>query len=266
MQLFFRKIGKNKPALIILHGLYGASDNWMSVAKYWSIEYEVYLVDLRNHGQSPHSKEHTYAAMREDLLELMDENKIQKGIIVGHSMGGKLAMRLAMDNPERLNMLVVIDIAPKNYTFQDNDNISHHKVILNSMLGLDLKQFQKREEINKALLEILPEERTRQLIMKNIKRNKDHSFSWKLNLSVINSEILNIMQGFSDNEIREGIIGFPVLFVQGEKSEYIQKTDKKRINKIFPFAEIKTISNVGHWIHSEKPQQLSNIVLQFLEK
>jgi len=266
MNLFYRKLGENKPALIVLHGLYGASDNWVSIAKTWQNDYEVYLVDLRNHGRSPHSLVHTYESMRDDVLELMDAQSIRKAIIVGHSMGGKVAMRMAMDKPERINALLVVDIAPKNYSIDLDKNVARHQKILKAMLELDLPKIKKREDVNKLLESAISEERTRQFIMKNLKRNKNQSFSWKLNVEVIAKEILNITKGFSDNQITKNISGFPVLFIKGEKSDYIQSVDSERITEIFPSSEIEIIQNAGHWIHSEQPEKLSNLVLDFLEQ
>ncbi len=266
MNLFYRKLGENKPVIIVLHGLYGASDNWLSIAKTWQKDYEIYLVDLRNHGRSPHSSNHTYESMRNDVLELMDSNRIRKAIIVGQSMGGKVAMQIAMDYPERVNALVIVDISPKDYSLENDENVARHQKILAAMLSLDLSQIKKREDINELLVLTIPEERTRQFIMKNLKRNRDQTFSWKLNIGVIAKEILNITKGFSDNEIQKNISGFPVLFIRGEQSNYIQNTDVKRIAEIFPSAEIETIRNAGHWIHSEQPELLSNLVIDFLEE
>jgi pimeloyl-ACP methyl ester carboxylesterase len=265
MELFYRKLGEHKPALIILHGLYGASDNWMNLAKSWSSDYEVYLVDLRNHGQSPHSKIHTFQAMRDDLIEFMDAQSIKKAVILGHSMGGKVAMRLAMDYPERLNALIVVDIAPKDYTIDNDENVFGHLKIIKGMMGLDLSLLKKREDVNDVLADAIPEQRTRQFIMKNLKRNKDQSFSWKLNLKVISDDIMKITAGFADHNIYRNITGFPVLFIRGGRSKYIQDSDKERILEVFPMAEIKTIVDAGHWIHAEQAEQLSEMVLEFLE-
>lgn len=264
MQLFFKKIGDHKPALIILHGLYGASDNWMNIGKIWADYFDVYLVDLRNHGRSPHSDLHTYPAMAEDIIELMNAQQIHKAVIVGHSMGGKVAIRLAMNYPSRINGLIVIDIAPKNYSLVNDENIAHHQKILEGMLSINLSLLQKREDVNSLLRTSIPEERTRQFIMKNLKRNKNQSFSWKLNLKVISEEIINITKGFSDDEIVKDLYGFPVLFVKGALSKYIEEADLERIYEIFPVAELQSISNTGHWIHAEQPAALSEMVLEFL--
>ncbi len=266
MKLFYRKIGEHKPVLIILHGLYGASDNWMSIAKTWSTNYEIFLVDLRNHGQSPHSNIHSYKAMRDDILKLMNDCKIKKAIVLGHSMGGKVAMRLAMDNPERINNLIVVDIAPKNYELINDQNVSKHQKILKGMLALDLKLLKRRKDISQLLSASISNEKTKQFIMKNLKRNKDQSFSWKLNVETINKEILNITKGFSENEIKKNISGFPVLFIKGEKSNYILEEDYKQILDIFPTAEFEVIRNAGHWIHAEQPEIISTLVKGFLEE
>lgn len=265
MELFFRKVGENKPALIIMHGLYGASDNWMNIAKIWSLSYEVFLLDLRNHGRSPHSDIHTYQAMRDDVLAFMDQNDIQKAILVGHSMGGKVAMHIAMKAPERVNALVVVDIAPKNYTRNNDENVGRHESILKSMMGLDLNTVKRREDINQILSSSIPEERTRLFIMKNLKRSKSQSFEWKLNLPVIDAEILNITKGFDNEDILLNTTGFPVLFIRGERSKYIQDEDEDRLLEFFPFSDIETISDAGHWIHAEQPEALSEMVLEFLE-
>lgn len=265
MELFFRKVGENKPALIIMHGLYGASDNWMNIAKLWSSSYEVFLLDLRNHGRSPHSDDHTYQAMRDDVITFMDAQNIQKAIIVGHSMGGKVAMHIAMKVPERINALIVVDIAPKNYTVENDENVARHDRILNSMHSLDLEKLKRREDINQFLSTAIPEERTRLFIMKNLKRTKQQTFEWKLNLPIIYKEILNITKGFDDEDIVLNTTGFPVLFIRGERSKYIQDKDEDRILEFFPFADIETIENAGHWIHAEQPEALSEMLIEFLE-
>lgn len=264
MELFAKKIGDNKPALVVLHGLYGASDNWMTIGKIWSENYEVYLLDLRNHGRSPHSDIASYQAMRDDVIEFLDANRIQKAIIVGHSMGGKVAMHIAMAFPERINSLIVVDIAPKNYQINTDENVVRHQKILKGMLELNLSDIHRRDDINELLSDSIAEVKTRQFIMKNLKRNKDQTFSWKLNLHVIAKEILNITAGFSKEEIVKNITGFPVFFIKGELSNYIIEQDEDAILDIFPIAEIETIAGVGHWIHSEKPDELSNMVLEFL--
>ncbi|MBN2669812.1 MAG: alpha/beta fold hydrolase [Bacteroidales bacterium] len=264
MQLFYRKIGEGNPALIILHGLYGASDNWMTIAKVWSEKFDVFAVDLRNHGQSPHSKIHTYQAMRDDVLELMDELNIKKAVIVGHSMGGKVAMRIAMDQPERINALVVVDIAPKNYTPEADDHTKKHLSIVQGMLSIPLQEFDKRETIDQWLMDYIKEPRTRQFIMKNLKRNKDNSFEWKLNIKVIADNLLGITGGFSNQNIYRNITGFPVLFIKGALSTYILPSDKERIEEIFPASEMFIAPEAGHWVHAEQGEWLSETVLKFL--
>jgi pimeloyl-ACP methyl ester carboxylesterase len=264
MELFYRRVGADKPAMVIIHGLYGASDNWMSLAKIWSEHFTVYVVDQRNHGQSPHSAIHTYSAMCDDILELLDHQKINKAVILGHSMGGKTAMRLAMDYPQRVEALVVIDIAPKNYTLATDQQVAAHHQILDGLNALDLSQIQRREQVEMALNSAIPEERTKQFIMKNLKRRSEGGFEWKLNLKVLTEQMPSIAEGFYSHEINRHITGFPVLFIKGENSPYIKPTDHNLILDIFPTADIVSIPNAGHWIHAEAPEILAQTVINYL--
>ena len=264
MQLFFRKIGNGETALIILHGLYGASDNWLTLGKKWSEFYTVYLLDLRNHGQSPHSNIHSYQAMQDDVLHFMNDNKIPDAIILGHSMGGKVAMHLALNSPQHVKALIVVDIAPKNYTALNASSLNQHKAIIRSMLNINLEKLRKRADINTLLASSIPEKRIRQFIMKNLKRNPDQSFSWKLNLEVLFREIGNLTQGFPTPQDVEAVSSFPVLFVRGEQSNYILKSDEPTILNYFPLAKIQSIPNAGHWLHAEQTELFEKLVLAFL--
>ncbi len=263
MELHYNKIKAKKTALIILHGLYGTADNWLTIAKDWSQHFTVYLVDLRNHGRSPHCEKMDYNVMSDDIIELMDKEKISKAIILGHSMGGKVAMHVAMKQPTRLNALIVVDIAPKNYQYDVDGNVKRHLQIIKGMQSLDLSEIKKRNDVNELLKDSIPEERTRQFIMKNLKRNKN-GFQWKLNIDVISKELKAILEGFSDSEHLKPIQGFPVLFVKGAKSQYIQDHDLDTISRLFPSYELEEIENTGHWIHTEQPEALKEMVLDFL--
>ena len=151
MKLFHREFKNNGPHLIIMHGLYGASDNWISIARMMEEHFHIFLIDLRNHGRSPHSNTHDYKSMAEDLLLFFDDNNIDKAIVAGHSMGGKTAMYFTLNNPQRVSKLVVIDIAPKPYNRPDNSlQISNdHATIINSMLETDLSEVSSRKEIDR---------------------------------------------------------------------------------------------------------------------
>lgn len=265
MDLFFRKFGDGPP-LIILHGLYGSSDNWVSIGRKLSANYEVYLVDQRNHGKSPHSPQHNYHLLKEDLLEFMDKQSIAKAIILGHSMGGKTAMFFAVDYPERVNNLIVVDISPISYKNTKTTQLLSHSTIINAMYNVDFKHVKNREDIDQMLSSSIPSKRVRQFLLKNVSRTKDNQFKWSLNLESISNELENIMDGLTIENFKDGngITGFPVLFIKGEKSDYIKSSDRKAIETVFPFAEIEIIPNAGHWLHAEQPKLFLKIIQKFL--
>lgn len=263
MKLFFRKYGQGPP-LIIIHGLYGSSDNWVSIGRKLAQNFEVFIIDQRNHGKSPHSNDHNYELLKEDLLEFMDSHSIEKAIIIGHSMGGKTAMFFAADYPERISALIIADISPRSYKDTDSSQLLAHNTIINAMYNIDFYGISSRDEINDILSKSIPEIRVRQFLLKNIKRTKHNEYSWSLNIKAIKYELINIMDGLKNDQPE--IIGFPVLFLKGEKSEYIQEKDRAMILNIFPFADIETIPNAGHWLHAEQPdiflQKVADFILQ----
>lgn len=267
MKLFYRKYGETGPPLIIVHGLYGASDNWVTVARELSAHYEVFVVDQRNHGESPHDNVHTYEAMRNDLLTFMDEHRIKKAVLLGHSMGGKTVMSLAMTNPERVSAMIVVDIAPVSYNDLAVSSVmtANHAKMIDAMLEIDVGSMESREEVSHALAGKIGSERIRMFLLKNLTRNREKKFCWKINLPVLKEYLEEIMDGLeTDKYIRKGgITGFPVLFIRGENSDYIQPKDHDTIRRLFPAAEIVSIPNSGHWVHAEQPELLIKTVTYF---
>lgn len=265
MELFFRKFGQG-PALIIIHGLYGSSDNWFTIGKKLSEHFEVFLIDQRNHGQSPHSEEHCYECLKEDLLEFMNQHAIDKAVIIGHSMGGKTAMYFSKDYPERITSLVVVDISPLSYLKATSTQLLQHNTILNALNYIDFSKISSREQVDEILSETIPQKYVRQFLLKNIKRTKDNKFYWGINIKTLKNKLFNIIDGFDIANFEGGksITGFPVLFIRGEKSEYILKGDIEAIAKIYPYADLETIPNAGHWVHAEQPEIFLKSVLQFL--
>jgi pimeloyl-ACP methyl ester carboxylesterase len=261
MKLFFRKYGSGPP-LVILHGLYGSSDNWAAIAGKLSSDFTVILPDLRNHGQSPHSNVHSYDAMADDLNELMNELVPGNFILAGHSMGGKTAINFALRWPEKLNGLVIIDVSPFGSADPQNPFFTEHKEILESILSLNPGSATSRNEIEKTLSEHIHSERTRSFIMKNLKRRAEGNFEWKLNAPALLSNLPLITDGVIGKEDNIfPVSGFPVIFVRGGNSNYIIPDDFKGILKIFPSAELITIRDAGHWIHAEKPDEIAQIFL-----
>jgi len=264
MQLFYRKLGKGMP-FIILHGLYGSSDNWISVARELSVNLEVWLIDLRNHGRSPHHKDHTYEIMVDDLYEFVNEHKLKKFVLLGHSMGGKLAMHFADSHPELLSHLIIIDIAPKSYLFSidiQSDTLNH-KQIMEGMLAMDFSGITNREEIDLHLTKLVPNDKIRHFLMKNIKRKQDMSFDWSLNIEALYLNLNNILCELKVNS-KKSLEKLPVLFVKGSDSEYINKLDLEDINTIFPMAKLEIIKDAGHWLHIEKPDLLIKTIKEFI--
>ena len=269
MELFFRKYGESGPPLIIVHGLYGASDNWISIARDLADRFEVYVVDQRNHGRSPHSDIHDYPAMREDLREFMESQDIKKAVLIGHSMGGKTVMSFAEAWPEKVQALISVDIAPKSYhnLALASRTAPNHTNLIDAMLKLDLSKIESREEADRALAESIGSERVRSFLLKSLRRKSDGTFEWRINLEAISNNMEAIFAGMDREAIaaRGGITGFPALFISGGDSEYIRVTDHQAIREIFPAAEFVTIPGAGHWVHVEQPDLLIKTIRYFLD-
>lgn len=268
MNLFCRKLGQGE-AIIILHGLYGSSDNWMSIAKVLSQNYTVYLPDMRNHGKSPHSDIHNYEVMANDVFEFMDSVLLDRAIIIGHSMGGKTAINFANKHPEKVSRLIVVDISPKSYLNKPEYNVylKFHKNIMESLIDLSLEEYKTRDELFVALRKKIPDVHVRHFLLKNIKRDPKKGFYWQLNLNVLNQNLIGLMDGISiENYKGDSLSELPVLFIKGEDSGYIKEDDFEHLNTLFPLSNIVTISNAGHWVHAEQPERFIEVLLRFLEK
>ncbi|MFN8257900.1 MAG: alpha/beta fold hydrolase [Bacteroidales bacterium] len=264
MKLFFRKYGTGYP-LVILHGLYGSSDNWVSIARALENSFSVWLLDARNHGRSPHNEHHNYPEMAQDVYEFFIEHKIEKAAVIGHSMGGKTAMYFADSYSPYISHLLILDIAPKAYSDSTNNfrfQINHKK-ILETIQSINLNAFNKREDIENQLLKYLDDITITRFLMKNIKRNHSMKFEWLMNVEALLNNITNISVGFmpSQNKNRDKI---PVLFVRGEKSDYINQTDIEEIKRLYTNVSIKTIKGAGHWLHVDAPLELTGIIKEFL--
>ncbi|MBK6267039.1 alpha/beta fold hydrolase [Marivirga sp. S37H4] len=252
MKLHYQELGEGKP-LIILHGLFGSSDNWMTIGKKLAENHKVYLVDQRNHGDSPHSDTHNYEVMATDLKEFIQEHKIENPHIIGHSMGGKTAMQFAVTNPDLYDKLIVVDIAPKAYPV-------HHDTILEGLKSINLTELNSRNDADKALAEYVPEKGVRQFLLKNLTRDENKNFVWKINLSVIEKSIEAISKGLEKHLSTEK----DTLFIGGSESHYIKNEDHIVIINFFPNAKVEMIEGAGHWIHAEKPEEFLEVVMNFL--
>jgi esterase len=253
MQLFFRESGQGQP-LIILHGLFGSSDNWYTLAKTFAESFRVYVVDQRNHGQSPHSDEFNYKLLAEDLNEFIGANNIIDPIIIGHSMGGKAVMNFAVKYPSVAQKIIVVDIVPKGYPV-------HHDQILEGLTKMPLAELQSRNEAEEFLSRYVTDVSERQFLLKNLVRHAEGGFSWKLNVAALDKHIEEIGEGMQ----YEGMYNKPSLFIKGLKSRYYKTGDEELIKTIFPNAEFIKI-NSGHWVQAEKPAEFSEAVLKFVKE
>jgi esterase len=260
MKLFCRKYG-NGPPLIILHGLYGSSDNWVSIAKILGDSFTVYLPDQRNHGQSPHSNIHDYDSMRNDLFELAGDLKLKKFFLAGHSMGGKTAISFALKWPEMIYGLLIADISPFINENSKNPAYNQHLTILKTMLSIDLSVITSRREVESIVLEMIPDEKVRGLILKNLQRTSGNNFTWKINTSSLLNNLEKILEGIDRRvDVTYQITGFPVIFLKGKDSEYLPSGDFSDIQKVFPATVFTEVANAGHWIHSDQPEAIIKII------
>jgi esterase len=254
MKLHYRKYGQGQP-LIILHGLFGQSDNWNSIAKQLGENnFEVYCVDQRNHGLSPHGDEWNYKAMSEDVLELIQDHQLQNIILLGHSMGGKTAMQFAIDHSATLDKLIVVDIAPKYYPL-------HHQTVLQALQAVDFSVVKTRREVEDILSQYISDFGTKQFLLKNIYWKENGELDWRFNLKVIAEQIENIGQETPTDKMCE----VQTLFIRGEHSKYILDEDMNLIHDIFPRSMLETIEGAGHWVHAEKPTAFFDCVMNFVK-
>jgi pimeloyl-ACP methyl ester carboxylesterase len=251
--MYYKEFGAGPP-LLILHGLFGFSDNWQTIAKTFSDTHLVITPDLRNHGRSPHLEGHSYPEMAEDVRRFMEEHWIFSAILMGHSMGGKVAMQLALHHPDLVERLIVVDMAPG--LAQDN-----HSGIFEALLSLNLAQVTTRQDIDDHLSRFVPEKGVVQFLLKNVTRDASGAFQWKMNLPVLWKHFSDILAPVSGPPFEK-----PTLFVRGSRSNYVEDTDFDLIYSLFPQAEIATIEDAGHWVHADQPRQLSEVITTWLGK
>ncbi|HTV42243.1 MAG TPA: alpha/beta fold hydrolase [Candidatus Sulfotelmatobacter sp.] len=256
MQLHFKQLGRGRP-LVMLHGLFGSLDNWLGVAPKLAAIFHLFLVDSRNHGLSPHSREMDYPLMAADLAEFLDAQQLDRAIVLGHSMGGKTAMQFALDYPARVEKLVVVDIAPRERPFE-------HEKIFKALLALDLAQFQSRREMEEVLAPEIPDLTVRRFLLKNLKSTDSPGatprFEWRIPLDLIYQNYPQICDAIAPAPPFNG----PALFLRGGKSHFLLEEDVPQIRKLFPQARIETIAAANHWVHADAPEEFLQRVVAFL--
>lgn len=245
-------IGQGNP-LIIAHGYFGMSDNWKAMATRFASNFEVHILDLRNHGRSFHSDDFNYDLMVEDLLNYSQHYHLKNITLLGHSMGGKMAMLFAVTFPDLISKLIVVDISPKYYP-------PHHAFILKALNNVDFDKVNSRKEIAKILSKDIDDENVVQFLLKNVYWKTKTQLAFRFNLQSLTK---------NNNEVSEPLPAFtsfdkPSLFLKGENSSYIGKNDKALIVSHFPKAKIIEIKNAGHWVHADNPDDFYSEVIDFL--
>lgn len=246
--------GSGKP-LLIIHGFLGMSDNWKTLGlQYVNEGFQVHLLDLRNHGRSFHSEEFSYQVMAQDVLEYCKNNNLEQVAIIGHSMGGKVAMLFAIQFPDKVEKLIVADIGPKYYK-------PHHDAILAGLNAVDFSQKPDRTQVDEILKNYISDFGTRQFLMKNLYWVEPGQLGFRFNLDVFNKKIEVVGEALP----RGAVFSKSTLFIRGGNSHYILDEDLENIKHHFPNATLITIPNVGHWLHAENPKVFFEETVKFLK-
>jgi pimeloyl-ACP methyl ester carboxylesterase len=254
MLLHSRIEGEGKP-MVIIHGFLGMSDNWKTLGTQFANEgYQVHALDLRNHGKSFHTDDFSYDVMVADVMQYCVHHQLKDIIIVGHSMGGKVAMLLATTNPELVSKLIVADIGPKYYA-------PHHQTILAALNAVDFSKKPSRAEVEEIVSGYIKDFGTRQFLLKNLYWETSEQLAFRFNLKVFNEKIKTVGTALPF----ENTFSKDTLFLRGDKSDYILDSDFETIYHHFPSASIKTIKNAGHWLHAENPKDFLSTVLDFIK-
>lgn len=250
MELYFKTSGEGTP-LIILHGLFGSSDNWLTHAKKLSNYFKVYLVDQRNHGHSPWSDDFSYQIMADDLHQLVTTEKLTNFILMGHSMGGKTAMLYAQQHEDLIEKLIIVDMGVKEYPI-------HHDIIIKGLTSLNLTSIETRSGAEEELGKYIDNLSIRQFLLKNLFWKEKGQLAWRINIPVLDRKMPEILSALPFQEAFTD-----TLFLRGGQSDYIKDDDEKQIIRYFPIAEIHTIERAGHWIHAEAPEEFIEKILGF---
>jgi pimeloyl-ACP methyl ester carboxylesterase len=254
MILHSRIEGNGKP-LVIIHGFLGMSDNWKSLATQFATQqFQTHTLDLRNHGKSFHSNDFTYEIMVDDVIQYCNFHQLKDIAIIGHSMGGKVAMLLATTYPELVSKLIVADIGPKYYP-------PHHQTILAGLNAIDFSKKPSRKQVEEELSNYIGDFGTRQFLLKSLYWKTPEELAFRFNLDVFNQKIETIGTALPF----ENTFSKPTLFLRGDKSDYILDSDFETILRHFPSAKIETIKNAGHWLHAENPVDFFETVITFLQ-
>lgn len=258
LELNFQFFSGNSPdtPLIVLHGLFGSTGNWRTLCKRYAGRRNVYALDLRNHGQSPHHPRMTFEDMADDVVAFMEQQQLATCNLLGHSMGGKVAMQLALAQPERVERLIVADIAPKAYPPRHNEVFAAIELI-------DKTRITHRNQADKLIEKVLPDQATRLFLLTNLARNDNGEYQWRIDIQAIRNNY-EAISGAPPAALSGKAFTKPTLFVRGGQSFYIQPEDTGLITSLFPNAVIEEIPDAGHWVHAQQPDAFYEITERFL--
>jgi esterase len=248
VDLFHRRSGSGRP-IVILHGLFGSCDNWGTIGKTLAEQYDVTLVDQRDHGRSPHTDQVSYPLMAEDVHRLMIDLGLNEVVLVGHSMGAKTAMYLAHQWPEAVKHMVLIDMGPREYP------ITNQAPIIEALLTSDVAHKTSRKEVEQHLAQYVPEPGVQQFLLKSLYWETPERLGWRFNVPVIARDINNILAAAPAATIRT-----PTLFIRGGQSDYITRADVPAIKEQFPNSRIETVEFAGHWVHAQAPDEVMDLI------
>lgn len=236
-----------------MHGLFGMLDNWQTIAKKLADDYMVYLVDLRDHGKSEHTDDFNYPLLAQDIADFLESEWIHEAYILGHSMGGKTALQLVKDHPGLVKKLIVVDIGIKSYK-------GGHEIILEALSSVPIEKVKSRKDVEKHLSQYISEPGIRLFLMKNLTRNKQGGYSWKMNLKLLIKHYQEILADVTFDHV----VDIPTLFIRGGKSSYILDEDVEELSSHFKDMQLVTIADAGHWVHAERPNELLSAINSFL--
>ncbi|WP_296281947.1 alpha/beta fold hydrolase [uncultured Acinetobacter sp.] len=238
------------PTLVLIHGLFGSLSNLGMIARAFQEKFNILQVDVRNHGHSAHADDMNYESMATDVLETIDHLNIQQFIVIGHSMGGKIAMKLADLAPTRLQKLIVLDMTP--FAYKEN----HHDQIFKALFAVEEAQVESRKDATEIMRQYLKEEMVIQFLLKSWSKGK-----WLFNVQVLFKDYPTIL-GWTDQSVN----AVPTLFIRGGNSPYLSKPEHfEAIDKQFSNHQIQVVENAGHWLHAEKPTEVNELILAFIE-
>jgi len=255
LQLNFKRYSESGPVLVMMHGLFGSLENLSGIARYLTEHYQIYSLDMRNHGKSPHAEDMTLRTMASDVIEFLDRENLESAYLLGHSLGGKVMMEAALTAPARVDKLVVADIAPVDYA------VPRHDDVFAGLEAVEFANLTNRSQADEQLAAHISEPAIRSFILKNLARNSDGSYHWRINVPAIKANYFHLIGANRDDSQYAG----PVLFIKGEHSDYLTSEHRPEVVKRFPNAEVKILGGTGHWLHAEKPEVFAKLVHGFLK-